>query len=196
MNIYTPQAQAVILPILAIVYLIASAVSSHQEVKGHFSFFAKLIIGFCIGAFAADMIAFMANGRSTSFSTAGVSGYTSSSTSGIGISTTGVGSPGTMPWDGILSDLYQDLAKYVVVVVGGIAFIIGGIVFMYGVGTRAMRFGKGCQETEGSSAAFFAWKRDLDIVAISGESSSYISTKAAMVSNMVTSRLLRLAGRV
>lgn len=182
MNIFTQHDQYIILPTLAIIYLIASVASSHQEVKGHFSFFAKLIIGFCIGAFAADLIAYMANGRQTSLSS--VSGYNTSSNT-LSVAPSGVN--GGMPWDGVLNGLYDDLAKYVVIVVGGIAFIIGGIVFMYGVGSRAMHWKTGSFETIDSSSRFLEWQQELNALAISGDARSYLIGKAASIYHSMSS---------
>lgn len=160
MNIFTPSAQSVILPVLAVVYLAASLVSSHQEVKGHFSFFAKLIIGFCIGAFAADVIGYIATGRSTSLSSL-TGSYGSTQGMSLGSQSGISGQSSGMPWDSALEGIYQDLAKYVVIVVGGIAFIIGGIVYMYGIGSRAMHLGNS-EMTGADRKRFEDWQHDLD----------------------------------
>lgn len=116
---------------LALVSWGAAFLTSHCEVKGHFSFFTKLILGFSIAAFASDIIIYFVNGRNTSLS--GATQGTLMPTSTLGIS----GGNG-MPWDGILNEIYTDLAQYVVIIVGAIAFIIGGLTFMFADGGRGM----------------------------------------------------------
>lgn len=161
MDIFTTQAQMIILPTLAVVFLVASLVSSHQEVKGHFSFFSKLIIGFCIGAFALDIIAYIANGRHVSLGSANITGYDAAYKSSTSLTPSSNGS--AMPWDGIFGGILNDLLKYVIIVVGGIAFVIGGIVFMFGIGARAMHLqGWVAVHSDQDKTHFAAWKQELD----------------------------------
>ncbi|MBU2753042.1 M48 family metalloprotease [Acidithiobacillus thiooxidans] len=160
MELFSPSTQMIVLPLLALVYLFTAMVDSRCEIKGHFSFFAKLIMGFCIGAFAVDIIAYIASGRQVSLSgVTGMSDYTSSS----GLSAPIPSSSGNgMPWDGILDEIFKDLEDYVVIVVGGIAFVVGGIVYMFGVGSRAMRFALTSSHSTENQATFAEWKNDLD----------------------------------
>lgn len=126
------------LVLLASASWLSALILPHREVKGHFSFFTKLVLGFSVAAFASDLIIYFVSGRSTSLSSATGSYGGNSTTPQINVS----GSSGGMPWDGILEDIYEDLAKYVVIVVGGIAFIIAGLSFMWGDGSGTMRLGR------------------------------------------------------
>ena len=150
--------------LLALASWISAAWITHNEVKGHFSFFTKLILGFSIAAFASSIIIYFVSGRSTSLSAA-TGGYSgSSSGSIINIS----GSGGGMPWDGILEGIYQDLAQYVVIVVGGIAFIIAGITVMFADSTGTMRlFRRNRRPIRNDDVQLAQWKAELQAMTTS-----------------------------
>ncbi|MGK9451706.1 M48 family metalloprotease [Acidithiobacillus caldus] len=147
------------LMVLAAASWLSAVWITHNEVKGHFSFFTKLILGFSIAAFASTIIIYFVNGRSTSLSWA-TGGY-SSTTSQISVS----GSGGGMPWDGILSAIYQDLSKYVVIILGGIAFIVAGLTVMFADSAGTMQWKRRVAKPANDSALIQArlaqWDAEL-----------------------------------
>lgn len=153
------------LMVLAAASWLSAAWITHNEVKGHFSFFTKLVLGFSIAAFASTIIIYFVSGRSTSLSSA-TGNYTSASGQIIAS-----GSTSGMPWDGILSEIYQDLSKYVVIVLGGIAFIVAGLTVMFADSAGTMqwkrRIAKSAKDAVAMQARLAQWDAELQAMTAS-----------------------------